>query len=182
MEHDAADELNVVMHHVPGDFVAAGEPVVLPEGFVAFDADEVAALGGELAVEVGGCNLHGLVFGEAAGGLAHCGEYYGKVLVELVFKDVEHIFFMLVDFLPERLALVEGEIFHARADFGGCILVGFYGLGYFGAHGVDLTAELVVGKVVERGAYGVDFVYNGFDLFEVAGRLVAKEFRKYRLK
>ena len=53
VENDAADELNVVVDHVPGDFIAAGEPVVLIDCF-AFGgyADKVAALGCQVAVEL----------------------------------------------------------------------------------------------------------------------------------
>ena len=73
MEHDTADELHAVVDHVPFDFVAAGHPVVFPDGVVAVDAYEVAALSGEVAVELCGLNHDGLVGCEACGGLAdHC--------------------------------------------------------------------------------------------------------------
>ena len=52
VQDDTADELHVVMDHVPGNLVAAGDPVVLPDGLVVLDVDEIAAVGRQVAVEV----------------------------------------------------------------------------------------------------------------------------------
>ncbi len=174
VEHYTADELHIVMHHIPGDFVAAGKPVVFPDSLVAVDGYEVASLGGELAVKLGGCNLDCLVCGEAGGGLAHGGEYYGEVLVEFGLDYVEHVFLVFVNVVPERLALVEGEFLDFLAELFGGVLVGLGCGGDVGAHLVDFSAELVDGEVFESGADGVDFVDYGFDFLEVALRLVSE--------
>ncbi len=50
MQSDAADKLNIIMHHVPSDFVAAGNPALVPDGFVAFYAYKVVT-DAELFVE-----------------------------------------------------------------------------------------------------------------------------------
>ena len=97
------------------------------------------------------------------------------MFVELVLENVEYVLFMLVDLVPQRLALVEGEVLHTGADFGCRILVGFYGIGYVGHDLIDFVAELIVGEVGERGSECVDFVYYGLDFLEVALRFVAKE-------
>ena len=74
VEHLAADELDVVVNHVPLGEVAAGHPFVFVDGHVAVYGDEVLAVGGELSVGVGGGDLDGVVLLEAAGGLLDDGE------------------------------------------------------------------------------------------------------------
>ena len=110
VENDTTDELHIVVDHIPGDFVSAGHPFVFPDSLVPFDGDELASLDGEFAVKVGGGHLDGLVGGETGCGLTHCGEHDGEMLVELVLKGVEDFLLVLVDFIPEGLTLVEGEL------------------------------------------------------------------------
>ena len=43
MQNDTTEQLNVVMNHVPYRIIAAGIPVVLVDGLVAFNAYEVFA-------------------------------------------------------------------------------------------------------------------------------------------
>ena len=129
MEHHAADELHVVVYHVPCDFVATGKPFVFPDGLVTFDAYEFASLCGEVAVKLCGSDLDGFVGGEAGAGLAHCGEYDGKVLVELILEYVKYVFFVFVYFVPYGLTLIEGHFLHFLAEFGCGVLVGLDGCG-----------------------------------------------------
>ena len=96
------------------------------------------------------------------------------MLVELVFEDVENLFLVFVDFVPEGLTLVEGEVVDLRLALVDDILVLFGGCGQVGAHVVDFGAELVVGQVLESRTDGVDFIYNGLNFLEVALRLVAE--------
>ena len=100
MEDDAADELDTIVDHVPGDFVASGHPVVAVDGVVAVYGDEVLALSGEFAVEVGGAHGDGLACGKAGGGLAHYGEDHGEVVVEFLLDDVENLLLVFVDLVP----------------------------------------------------------------------------------
>ena len=110
MEHDAADELYAIVHHVPGDFVAAGKPVVFPDGIVAVDGDEVLALGGELAVELSGFDGDGLVGGEAGGCLADYGKHHGQVVIETLLDGVEHGLLVAVNLVPHGLTLVKRKL------------------------------------------------------------------------
>ncbi len=109
MKHDAADELHAIVHHVPGDFVAAGHPVVFPYGVVAVDGDEIFALCGELAVELSGFDGDCLVGSKAGGCLAHYCKHHGQVVVETLFDGVEHGLLVAVDFVPHGLTLVKGK-------------------------------------------------------------------------
>ena len=111
MEHDAAYELYVIVHHIPFQVIAAGEPMVGIDGLVAFDAHKAASLCGEIAVHLGRGHFHGASggAGEPRCGLAQGGEHHGQVLVEFVFYGVEYLFLMFVYLVPERLATVERQ-------------------------------------------------------------------------
>ena len=176
MEDDAAYELDVVVDHIPCYFVAAGHPVVFPESLVTLDADEVAALACELAVEVGGGDLDNLVMGETGSSLAEGCEDDGQVLVKLVFYDVENIFLMFVDFVPDGLALVVGKRLDRSLEGLDLLMVFGSGGGDVGADGVDAAAELVVAQSLHFGAQCLDFINNRLNRFQIALRFVTKNF------
>ena len=41
MEHDTSDKLHVIMHHIPGNLIASGHPVVIPKGIVPVNAHKI---------------------------------------------------------------------------------------------------------------------------------------------
>ncbi len=178
MEDDAADELHVVVHHVPLDFVAAGNPVVAENGFVAFDAYEVAAFGGHIAVTLGCCDHYLAVFGmgKACGGFAECGEYNRQIFVELIFNGIENLLLMLIDLIPERLAFVKRQIFNLGFEGGDCFFMGCHCGADAGAYLIYFVAESVVAELFKLGTHGFDFVYNRLDFTQVALGFVAKYF------
>ena len=93
MEHGAAEELHVVVNHLPLQVVAACCPVVMIDGLVAVDGDEVlAGVASQFAVEVGSRHDCLFVLGKAAGGVLHNGEDLGAHLVECLLVDLERIF------------------------------------------------------------------------------------------
>ena len=53
MQHHAAKELHVVVHHVPCNSVARGQPLILPNGGIAIEFHGVD-FSGHFAVPVGG--------------------------------------------------------------------------------------------------------------------------------
>ena len=163
MEHDAAEELHVVVHHVPLHVVAAGNPVVLVGG-------------GELAVEVGGGDGDFGVFGEAAGCVLDNGEDVGEHLGEGFVHAVEHLRFEFVNLVEDNFAVFEGCVFDFRLEF-----LDFRS--QFGGRCLHLLAEFegagtegVVVEVVNGGVGGFDFFNPGLNELHVAGRLVAEEF------
>ena len=97
MEDNTADELDVVVDHVPGNHVAAGHPVVEVDGFVvavaAGDDVDVVASDGEFAVVVGGGYDDFGVLGEAAGGFLDHAEGFGEDVVEDFLGFLVRVFF-----------------------------------------------------------------------------------------
>ena len=100
VEHHAADQLHVVVHHVPFHLVAAGHPFVFIDRLVAVDGDEVLSGAGKLAVGLGGGDFDSVVVFEAASRLLHHGKHFGEHAVEVFGVIVEHLFAEIVDLLP----------------------------------------------------------------------------------
>ena len=111
VEDHAAEELDVVVDHVPFKVVSAGHPVVLVDSLVAFDAHEVV-LGGQFTVEVVGGHYDLFVFGKAACCVLDDGERVRQGLVECNFVAFEHFLFELVDLVEDNLAVFDGSVLH----------------------------------------------------------------------
>ena len=133
VQHDTANDLAVVVHHVPSHHVAARHPAVLEVGLVAFDGD-VVVFCGQLAVEVGGGHFHHFVFAEVFGCGLHYRERLGKDFVQRFFDVVELLFLEFVDLVVELLLFVG---LHVGVGFG----LGFQ-LGNFGHLGSGLVLDV----------------------------------------
>ena len=109
MQDGTADELHVIMDHVPGDLIAAGDPVVLVYGGVAFDMYEVV-IDTEVTVELGGGHLDELVLRETACSGLHDGESLRKDLVEALLDGLVLVLHKLVRLGGELFLLGHGEV------------------------------------------------------------------------
>ena len=167
VEHHAAEQLYVVVDHVPLHVIAAGHPVIGVYGLVALDGYEILG-GGQIAVEIVGRDHYRLVLGEAARRVLHDGERFGQYFVEFLLDLFVDAFGRLVDLLRDLLLLFErclGQLqlgFQLHdAGFVGCDEIGDLLLQRFAS-----GAQFVVGK----GFYGR---VDGFDLFEIRLDLLA---------
>ena len=180
VQDDAADELHVVVDHVPGDLVAAGDPVVLPHGLVVLDVDEIAAAGRQVAVEVRRGDRDGLILGEAAGGGFHDGKGLGEDLVEALFDGVVLVLDQFVGFRGEVFFLGNGDVFlQFRLDFGDTVLEGLLDGEDLLPEGGGTRPELVVGEGVDAGIGREDLVQHGLHLLHVPVGLGAENFLQY---
>ena len=75
MQHNSADQLDIVMNHVPNDHIPAGAPLIFVQGLISLDRD-VIPFGGQLPVKFGGRYLHHLIFGKTPGGIFHYGKSF----------------------------------------------------------------------------------------------------------
>ena len=183
VEHDAADELDVVVDHVPGDHVAARHPLVLIDGLVlpvvAGDDVDAVAFDGQFAVVVGGGDDHLAVFGEAASRFLDDAEGLGQNVVEDFLSLVVGIFLQFVDALVDFLFLVDGHVvlfLDALAQGGQFVLLGLDLLADALLELDGFGAELVVGEFLNLGINLKGGVEVGFDLFQVAVGLGAEQF------
>ena len=168
VEHHAAEELHVVVDHVPLDVVAAGEPVGGIDGFVAFDRYEILRCG-QLAVEVGGRNDHRVVLREAARRVLHHGEGFGQDFVEFLFDPFVDALGRRVDLLRDLLLLFERGLREFQLGFqlddAGLVLSDEVGdpLHQIAAQ----CAEFVVREFLDGRVDGLDPVDVGLYLFAV---------------
>ena len=168
VEHHAAEELDVVVDHVPLDVVAAGHPVGGIYGLVAVDGDEILR-GGEFAVEVVCRDHDGVVLCKTAGRILHDGECLGEDAVEDLLDLFVDAFGGVVDLLGDLLLLFERGfgLFEFGLQFDDAGLVCGDEVGDLFLEVFAVSAEFVVGEGFDRRVDGLDFLQIGFDQFAV---------------
>ena len=168
VEHHAAEQLHVVVDHVPLHVVASGEPVGGVDGLVALDGDEILRRG-EVAVEIVGRHHDRIVLGEAARRVFHDGERLGENLVEHLFDFFVDAFGGLVDLLRDLLLLFELRFgfFERGFQFDDAGFVRGDEVGDLFFQGLAAGAQFVVRERLDRGVDGLDLFEIGFDLFAV---------------
>ena len=166
VEDGTPEELHIVVHHIPGDLIAASEPVVLIDSHIILDADEVVA-DAEVTVEVRSLDADLGVLSEAATRALDDGEGLGVDFVEDDLELVEDLLLELVYLGPDSFALIELLAFDAGLEF-------FY-LGTLGSYIVADTlterggagTQVVVRQCIDLGVDGLDTLYPRRDLLEV---------------
>ena len=107
MQYNTTEELYIIVYHVPGHFVTAGFPVILPDRLVAFNAYEVASLRSQFTVEFGSCHFDFFIFRESAGRIFHDGKSLGKDFVEHNLILVKHFLFQFIDLCKDGFTLFQ---------------------------------------------------------------------------
>ena len=117
--------------------------MVVPDGVVAVDADEVVAYA-EFAVEVVGRYRH-VALGEPAGGGFHDGECLGKYIVERFLYRLILILHQFVRFGSEGFLLGDGYILvEFEPDLGDAVLERFLDVTHVLAQCRGMGAEVIV--------------------------------------
>ena len=116
MQNDTTEQLDIVVDHVPGYFVTAGNPMVVVEGFVAVNFHKVE-FGSQVAVEVVCCHFDRFVLCETASRIFHDGEYFRKRFFQYDFHLFCDFFFDLVYFSPDRFTFFQFFVVDAFAQF-----------------------------------------------------------------
>ena len=118
MQYDTAEQLYVVVDHLPFQIVTASSPMVMVDGFVTVDSDEVfLRVTCQFTVEVCGSHNGLLVLGKTLGGLFHDGKHLRHHLVECFLVNVEHFLLNLVDLCKDVCALVDGGALDGALQF-----------------------------------------------------------------
>ena len=127
VQHDAAEELHIVMDHVPGDLVTAGHPVVLIDRFVTVYLHEVkTGVGREVAVQLGCRHFHGLGLSETTGGGFDDSESLRKNLRQHFLIDFFDLFLEFIDLVVDLLALLDRCCLNGGFQLGNtCLAVGY---------------------------------------------------------
>ena len=162
MQDDATEQLHVIMHHVPGDFITSSHPMISIDSFVALDADEVVRRR-QVSVEVVGRNHHLAALREATGCILHNGKHLRKNLFQNYFHLVRDGLLNLIDLCPDGFTFFQlfvfdacAELVHFGAFIGHIVLDTLLDLIYFGT-------QFIVCKCLDRRINGLDFFYVGRD-------------------
>ena len=176
MKHLTTKDLDVVVDHLPLQVVATSGPVVVIDGLVTVDGDEVLGrVGGELAVEVGGRDDGLLVLGEAAGRILDDAKGHRHHLVEGLLITIEGLLLQFVDLVEDRLALVDGRILDGGLEAGDFLALLLGGIAHLLADLLRLGAELVVAQGLDGGVSGLDLLHEGADGLHIARGFVAED-------
>ncbi len=173
VQHHAAEELDIVMHHVPDDFISSSHPVVGIDGFVSLDADKVVR-SCQVTVEGSGGHLDFRLLDKTAGRLPHNGEYIGQGVVQLRFQLIENSLLNLIDFVIPGFPVINVHLFDGNFQFLDALPVtgdtSLYG-------GTDIRAflsQFVVRKILNTCGGLFDPFHPGGNIFQVSLGLVAK--------
>ena len=176
MEDGSADQLDIVVDHVPGDLVAAGDPVVLIDGGVALDVDEIV-LDAEVTVELRGGNLYELVLRETARRGLHDGESLREDLVEALLDGLVLVLDEFVRLSGELFLLGHGEVaLQCLADLLDAGLEGGLDLAEPLLQAGRAGAELVVTQFINAVIFGKDLIQNRPDKLHIPIRLRSEQF------
>ena len=169
MQHDAAEKLAIVMHHIPHDLVPSGYPRIAVNGLVAVDPDEILAGGGQLPVEIGRRHDDLLVLFEPAGGLLHNGESLRHDFVEFLLDLAVDLFGQRIDLFRDALLVVQRgvQVLKLHFQFGDLL---FLCADIFGDGGFQAGAsrsQFIDGKLFDGRIYRFDLVYIGLNRLAV---------------
>ena len=175
MQGDAADQLDVIVDHVPGDLVAARQPVVAVYGLVPLDVHKVV-VHGQVAVELRGGDGDGGILLEAAGRALHDGESLREYLVEGLLDGLVFVLDELVRLAGQTLLFGDGNIFvELELDLGEPVLERLLHLLQALPQRRRTGTDVVVGEGVDFRIDGQDLVQGGLHGLEVAFGLRAED-------
>ena len=168
VQDDTADELHVVMDHVPGDFVAAGNPMVVPDSLVALDAHEVTSGCRQVTVKVSGRHLDAFLLGKTTGRGLDDGEGLRQDLIQALLDRIVLILHQLVGFCGKGFLFRHGNVLlQFRLDLCDTGLERFLHGKDPGTEGRGTCTEFIMGKGIDFGIDRQDLVQDGLDLLHV---------------
>ena len=176
MEHDAADELHVVVDHVPGHLVATGNPVIPVNSVIAVDGYEIV-VDAELLVEVIGSDHYGLVLLEPASRGFHNGESLRKYSFQHFLNLFVLFLYKFVRLGGKLFLLVDRDVFlELGLDFLYPFLKRSLTFTKFCFKFIGLSPQFIVGELVDRTICRKDLVKERLDKLHIPVGLGAEDF------
>ena len=144
MQDDTSDDLHIVVHHIPGNLVSAGNPMVLPQCLVTLDLHEITGRA-EISVEIICSNLHNRILREPAGSGLHDRECLRKNLVQHFLDFLIFLLHELVGLGSKFLLLAYRDIaLQMLLDFGNTLFKRFLALPDLLLQFLSSRSELVI--------------------------------------
>src|SRR5574344_69525 len=109
MQDDTTNELDIVMNHIPCDFIATSFPMVLIHSLIPFNMDEIVIYT-QRFIKIVGSNFDSRILYEPASCGFHNGEGFRKYLIESRFNCFILILYQFIGFGGKLLLLPNGNI------------------------------------------------------------------------
>ena len=173
VQYHTAEQLYVVVYHVPYRIIAAGYPVVLVDGLIAFNTYEIFG-SSQMAVELRSGYRDFFIFGKTLGGFLYDGKSSGQHLVQCFFVNIQYLFFQFVYLSKEFFAFFQFRVFNACFQF-------FHFGALFRCRVTDVCLQFfgfgTQGIIVQCGYFrisGFYFVYPRLYFLHVTGSLISE--------
>ena len=175
MQNRTTNELNIVVHHVPHGLITSSFPMIVVDGFIALNVEEVVAIGSKFTVKIGCCHLDCLILGEAFGSLLNDSKYRGQHLVELILDAVENFFLNLVNFSPQWFAIFILESLDFSLNRCNLVALWFYILFNLLFDCGTAGTQFIVRQLLYLGIRFLYLTNDGHELLQVTLTLVAED-------
>ena len=175
VKHDTANQLAVVVNHIPHHLVAAGSPRVVVDSLVAINFHEIAALCSQCAVKVGSGHHHSFALSKTACGVFHYGKHFWKRFCQAFFKHVEDFLFELIDAVPQWFAVLVVGSFNFCLKVGNFLFFVSHTVLQALAYGIDASTQLVVRQLLNLWIHSRDLSERRREFLQIASRFVAKQ-------
>ena len=180
VQNDTADELDIVMYHVPSDLVTTGHPVVVPDGFLSVYFHEVLSGGSQVTVKIRSRYHHAFAFCETAGRALHNSEGLGQKLIEDFLNSVVLLLQQFVGLGGQLHFLLYGDIFFQfQLNLCNAVFKRLFHICNLLAKSRAAGTELIVGKGINFGVCGQYLVKDWPDGFHVPVTLGTEDFFEY---
>ncbi len=176
VQSDTTEDLNIVMNHVPFDLVTTCGPLVMVNGLITIYSNEVIGrVGSQFPIEVGSCYYGLCILFETACRVLHNAVSHGHDIIECLLKSFKHILVLLVDLDENRLALIDGSLFHLRLQLFNLILEWLGGSLNVGLYLLGLSTKLVVAQLFYIWIGLFYGLHQWLNQLHITARLVAKQ-------
>ena len=168
VQDHSAEQLAVVVDHIPRDRVAAGHPAVTVNGFVSVDTDEVL-FGGQVAVEICRGHYDLAVLCKTAARIFHDSERFGQDFVEFFLDFAVDLLGQMVYLARYILFVVERRVYvlQLSLQFDDLCFIAGYVLGDGGLQRSAARTQLVIGKLLYERINRLDLFYIRLDFLAV---------------
>jgi len=111
MKHGTPEELHIVVNHRPLHVVTTGNPMVLPNGLIVFDTNEILALSSQQTVKLRSGHYYLFIFRKTACRILHDGKSLGMHFIQSLFVFIQYFLFQLINLSENRLTLFDFSSF-----------------------------------------------------------------------
>ena len=168
MQYGTTEELYVIVYHLPFQIVTTSGPVVMIDGLVTINCNEVMTwVGSQFAVKICCRNNSFFILCEATCSLLNNSEDLWHHLIECLFVDFEHFFLQFVNLCEDISTLVNRRLFNGCLQFFYLFFLLVSRILHLALDILCALAQCVVVELLNLWIYGFYLFYQWLDEFHV---------------